>query len=99
VALISYGCSARSARHAAKVARERGLAVGCIKLLTLWPFPETQVRALTSKVRRIIVPEMNRGQMILEVQRVLGSKALVKGVNQMDGEMITPYQILGALEG
>ena len=99
VAILSYGCSARSARHAAKMARARDRAVGCIKLLTLWPFPESQVKELTTRVKQVLVPEMNRGQMMLEVQRVLAGKTMVQGVNRTDGEMISPYQILAALEG
>ena len=97
VALLSYGCSARSARHAMKIARAKGVKVDMLTLITIWPFPEKQVEALGERVDRIIVPEMNLGQLALEVERMVGRKK-VKRVGLANGEMVSPQMILEAME-
>jgi 2-oxoglutarate ferredoxin oxidoreductase subunit alpha len=97
IALLSYGASARSARHALKMARGRGLKVDLLTLLTVWPFAEAQVEALGERVERIIVPEMNLGQLAGEVERMVGRKK-VRRVSQANGEMVTPQMILDAME-
>lgn len=98
IVLVSYGASARSARHAMRIAREQGQQVGLLKLLTLWPFPEESVDRLAGRVKKFIVPEMNRGQIVLEVERVVRGRAEVRGVSRVDGELILPAQIEKALE-
>jgi 2-oxoglutarate ferredoxin oxidoreductase subunit alpha len=97
-ALLSYGASARSARHALKLARARGLKVSMLTVLTVWPFPETVVERLADQVKRLIVPEMNLGQLALEVERIAGRKKVVR-VNRANGEMVAPQAILEAIEG
>ena len=69
--VLSYGIPSRSALTAVKQARERDLKVGYIKLGVVWPFPEEQLLKLTQNAKRIIVPELNLGQVYLEVDRVL----------------------------
>ncbi len=96
-ALLSYGCSARSARHAMKLARAAGRRVDMLTLFTLWPFPEKQVEALGERVDKIIVPEMNLGQLAYEVERVVGKKKVIR-VGRANGEMVTPQMILEAME-
>jgi len=96
-ALLSYGCSARTARHVLKNIRSRGQKLDMLTLLTLWPFPEKQVEALGERVDRIYVVEMNLGQMALEVERLVGRKKVVR-VTRANGEMITPQMVLGAME-
>ena len=97
VAIVSYGASARSSRHALKIARAQGLKVDMLTLLTIWPFPEAQVEALGDRVDRIIVPEMNLGQLAYEVERMVGRKK-VKRVTRANGEMVMPQMILNAIE-
>jgi 2-oxoglutarate ferredoxin oxidoreductase subunit alpha len=97
-AILSYGASARTARHAIKLARARGQKVDLMTLFTIWPFPEAQVDALGECVDRIIVPEMNLGQLAYEVERMVGRKK-VRRVTRANGEMVTPQMILDALEG
>jgi 2-oxoglutarate ferredoxin oxidoreductase subunit alpha len=97
-AILSYGASARTARHAIKLARAGGQKVDLMTLLTIWPFPEAQVEALGERVDRIIVPEMNLGQLAYEVERMVGRKK-VRRVTRANGEMVTPQMILDALEG
>jgi 2-oxoglutarate ferredoxin oxidoreductase subunit alpha len=98
VALLSYGCSARTARHAVKLARAEGKKVDMLTLFTIWPFPERQVEALGERVDKIIVPEMNLGQLAYEVERMVGRKKVVR-VTRANGEMVTPQMVLNAMEG
>jgi 2-oxoglutarate ferredoxin oxidoreductase subunit alpha len=97
IGFIAYGASARSARHALKVARSMGKSIDMLTLLTLWPFAETQVEALAARVDRIIVPEMNQGQIATEVERLVGRHKVTR-VNRANGEMVTPQMILDALK-
>ncbi|RPJ26104.1 MAG: 2-oxoacid:acceptor oxidoreductase subunit alpha [Chloroflexi bacterium] len=96
-AILSYGASARTARHAMKQLRAKGEKVNLFTAQTLWPFPEAAVEELADSVERIIVPEMNLGQLALEVERVAGRKKVVR-VNRANGEMVTPDMILTAAE-
>ena len=96
--VVSYGSTARAARQAVKEARARGRRVGLLKLLTLWPFAEAAVDQAARTARRFLVPELNRGQVRQEVERVVKGRADVIGVNRYDGAVITPTQILQALE-
>ncbi len=95
--VVSYGGTARSARHAASLARARRHKVGFVKLLTLWPFPVDALAEAAQGVRTVIVPEMNLGQMALEVERVVGRQK-VRRVGRADGQMISPDEILAAIE-
>ncbi len=95
--VVSYGGTARAARHAVEQARARGRRVGFLRLQTLWPFPEEVVERATERIHRVVVPEMNLGQIALEVERVVGRRK-VHRVNRADGEMIHPSQILVAIE-
>ena len=97
-AIVTFGASARSARHALKIARARGEKVSMLTVLTVWPFPEAAVEHLADQVERIIVPEMNLGQMAYEVERIAGRRKVVR-VNRANGEMVTPQMILDAMEG
>jgi 2-oxoglutarate ferredoxin oxidoreductase subunit alpha len=96
-AILSYGASARTARHALKQLRAKGEKVNLFTAQTLWPFPETAVEQLADSVERIVVPEMNLGQLALEVERVAGRKKVVR-VNRANGEMVTPDMIVSAME-
>lgn len=94
IALIAYGSVARAAERTVKLAREEGLKVGLLKLLTIWPFCFEEVNKLAQKVDLIIVPEMNLGQMVLEVERASQGKCRVVPYGRVDGELINPIEIL-----
>lgn len=88
--LVAFGFSARSALGAVRRAREAGVAAGLLRLTTLWPFPGETLRQLATRAQHILVPELNRGQMLREVQRVAPSAV---GHNRTDGEVITPLEL------
>jgi 2-oxoglutarate ferredoxin oxidoreductase subunit alpha len=96
--VIAYGSTARSAAYAVRLARAKRYKVGLVVLKTIWPFHDSLVERLVGAANRVIVPEMNLGQLALEVERVVG-RSKVARVNRVDGEMITPHQILEAIEG
>ena len=97
VLIVAIGISARAARRAVVLARGRGIKAGLFRPITLWPFPEDALRAAAAGARAVLVPEMNAGQMRLEVERVLRT-AKVVGLNRYDGEPITPQQIAARAE-
>lgn len=92
--VISFGCTARSARQAVNQARAEGLKCGMIRLITVWPFPESPICRLieAGKVKRFIVPEVNLGQLRREVERLTSLPVL--RLNHAGGTMPTPDQIL-----
>ncbi|UCE32020.1 MAG: hypothetical protein JSW68_03570, partial [Burkholderiales bacterium] len=94
VLIVAIGISARSARRALALAREQGAKAGLFRPITLWPFPEQALRRAASDVRAVLVPEMNAGQLRLEVERVLHATPVV-GLNRYDGEPIAPEAIAG----
>ncbi len=94
ITLIAYGCVARSAKRAAVEARERGLKVGLVKLMTLWPFMRSAVERVIKTAKILVVPEMNMGQIVREVKRVNKGAAKVHSYNKVDGTIITPQEIL-----
>jgi len=95
--VVAYGATARSAQHAVKLARGQRAKIGQVTLLTLWPFAEAVIERVAHTARRIVVPEMNLGQLALEVERIAGRRKVVR-VNRADGEMVTPMMILEAIE-
>jgi len=96
--VFAYGSVARSARNVVKKAREKGINVGLMRPITLWPFPEKEVSNLANRAKKIIVPEMNMGQIINEIRRVVPQGVEVEGINRVDGELITPSEIMNKIE-
>ncbi len=96
--IVTSGSTTRAARAAAKEARASGMKVGVLQLISVWPFPDAEVKALSAKAGKVLVPEMNLGQMILEVQRVVDSTIPVFGFNKTNGLGITPAEILGRIK-
>ncbi len=95
--VIAYGISARIARFALTQARENGLKVGMLRLITVWPFPEEMIKELASKVKAFIVPEINCGQIALEVERCAHGRAEVIPVPHLGGGVHQPEVIVSAL--
>ncbi|CAO0823319.1 2-oxoglutarate synthase subunit KorA [Desulfarculales bacterium] len=98
VAVVAYGISARSARGAVQMAREQGLPVGMVKLNTVWPFPEEMIRDLAGRVDCLIMPEINLGQMVLELERLAAGRCRVKLVPHPGGAIISPMVVLESIQ-
>ena len=98
VAIVAYGSVARAAERTVKLAREKGIKVGLLKLVTLWPFSDGTINRLAGQVDLIIVPELNLGQMAREVQRAAEGKCRVIPYGRVDGELINPVEILSKIE-
>jgi 2-oxoglutarate ferredoxin oxidoreductase subunit alpha len=93
VAIVAYGCVARSAQSAALELRRKGIKTGVLRLITLWPFPRFPIEQMVKKIKKVVVPEMNLGQIYREVVRVNAGKAKVRQCIRVDGEMLTPDEI------
>ncbi|MBU4261027.1 MAG: 2-oxoacid:acceptor oxidoreductase subunit alpha [Proteobacteria bacterium] len=92
IAVIAYGAVSRSALRAVRLARSQGIRAGLLQLITLFPFPRKAVETVLRQCRRVLVPEMNMGQMIREVKRVNRDTEIVRH-NRVDGQFITPDEI------
>jgi 2-oxoglutarate/2-oxoacid ferredoxin oxidoreductase subunit alpha len=98
VIVVSYGAPSRSALKAVRTARNQGLKAGFIKIDVVWPFPEKMIREAVGEAPRVIVVEMNLGQIFYEVQRILpGVKAEL--APKIGGEMHLPEEILDKIKG
>lgn len=94
IAIFAYGSVARSAQRAASILRAEGVKIGLLRPAILWPFPDAVVEAAAKRVRAFVVPELNAGQLIREVRRCADGNAAVHGLARLDGELITPGQIV-----
>ncbi|MEZ7195323.1 2-oxoacid:acceptor oxidoreductase subunit alpha [Pseudodesulfovibrio karagichevae] len=94
VCVIAYGSVARSAELAVQQARSNGVKAGLLKLMTLFPYPRRQTEKILAHARTLVVPEMNMGQMSREVKRVNMGHAAVRTINRVDGQIVTPSEIL-----
>jgi 2-oxoglutarate ferredoxin oxidoreductase subunit alpha len=95
--VVSYGCTSRAAYEAIERAEASGIRVGHVRLKTLWPFPREAVSRLAKTASRIIVPEMNLGQVAGEVERVARVAEVVRLNKIGGGELITPEEILSMI--
>ena len=98
IVLIAYGCSARSAIGAMELLREQGIRAGMLQLVTVWPLPEKEIREVLSKVKTVVVPEMNLGQIAGEIRKLNDYGCKVIQANRVDGILITPKEIIAALQ-
>lgn len=98
VAIISYGSVSRAALQATSLARQAGFKVGAVQFYTIWPFDYEGLREICSKCKKVIVAELNMGQMIEEVKKALPEDTAIHSLFRYDGEILTPMQILEKLE-
>jgi 2-oxoglutarate ferredoxin oxidoreductase subunit alpha len=94
--IISYGITARAAKAVFKDQKRKGKPIALLVLKTLWPVPEKLIRETAQNFKRVIVVEMNLGQYVREVERILPGKK-IDFLGQMDGRLITPQQIEEAI--
>lgn len=95
IAVVSFGSTARTVRHTVAMARQDGIKVGLLRLITLWPFAEKHIRALDKRVKAFVVAEMNLGQMVTQVERFT-SKPVLRA-NHAGGRMMPPGPIMDAI--
>jgi 2-oxoglutarate ferredoxin oxidoreductase subunit alpha len=99
VVVISYGITSRVALRGIQLAHEAGIKkIGRIRLLSVWPFPEEQIRTLAQKVKAFVVPEMNYGQIALEVERCAAGKCKTILVPHGGGTVHNPEDIFKAIQ-
>ncbi|MCD6384195.1 2-oxoacid:acceptor oxidoreductase subunit alpha [Candidatus Sumerlaeota bacterium] len=98
ILVVTYGSTARVAKRAVRIARDEGISVGLLRVITVWPFPDEVVKQLASEVKGIIVPEQNQGQIICEVERYVRRDIPVVGVHRFDGSMMEPSQIYNTIK-
>jgi 2-oxoglutarate ferredoxin oxidoreductase subunit alpha len=99
VVVLAYGITARVARMAVDLARKKGVKVGFIRLIVIWPFPERLIHDLAGKVKAFVVPEINYGQIVLEVERCAGGRATAVCVPHAGGGVHDPDDICNAILG
>jgi 2-oxoglutarate ferredoxin oxidoreductase subunit alpha len=97
VVVVGYGITARVATWPIEMARAEGIKVGWLKLITAWPFPEDLIRQLAARIKAFVVPEINYGQMALEVERCAGGRARTLLVPHAGGDLHEPQVILEAI--
>jgi 2-oxoglutarate ferredoxin oxidoreductase subunit alpha len=97
VVIVAYGISARTAHWPMMQARQEGIRVGLLKLVSVWPFPEARLRDLARRVRAFVVPELNLGQIAREVERCAGGQARTIWVTHPGGDVHPPERVLQAI--
>ena len=95
--VISYGVTSRTAKAAIQKARENKMKVSSLIIHSVWPVPEKEIRSALKGIKKVIVPEMNSGQYIFEIQRMADANVKLIGVNTMDTKLINPEKIYDAI--
>jgi len=97
VVVVTYGITARVARAGIDLARKKGIKVGVIRLVVIWPFPEKLITKLATKIKAFVVPEINAGQIVLEVERCALGQAKAVLVPHLGGGVHNPQDIADAI--
>lgn len=100
ILVVSYGCVARSALRAVRELRSRGVKVGHFRPITLWPFPDVELEKMVKDcgIKHVIVPELNMGQMFLEIDRAVHGRCETHCKTLLNGELFKPAQIMSFIE-
>ena len=98
VVLVAYGITSRVVLRTLRLARDKGLKVGVFRPVVVWPFPERQIRELAERVKAFVVPELNYGQVVLEVERLAAGKARTILIPHGGGALHDPHDILRVVE-
>jgi 2-oxoglutarate/2-oxoacid ferredoxin oxidoreductase subunit alpha len=97
IVVVSFGITSRVAHAAVEEARRRGVKVGHLRLIITWPFPRKKIEALATFAKAFVVPELNLGQMALEVERAVAGRAPVIPVTHAGGTVHQPSEILARI--
>ncbi len=98
IAVVAYGSTSRTALRAVRDARKLGIKAGLVKLVTIWPFYDRLIEEIASQVKAIVVPEMNMGKIVREVERASRGQAKVISVPKVGGVLHHPDDILSAIK-
>jgi 2-oxoglutarate ferredoxin oxidoreductase subunit alpha len=98
VVVVAYGITSRVALRAVQMAREQGIAAGLLRPVVVWPFPEKRIKQLAEHARAFVVPEMNYGQLVWEVERCAGGRGRTVLVPHGGGTVHRPEDILQAIQ-
>jgi 2-oxoglutarate ferredoxin oxidoreductase subunit alpha len=98
IMVFAYGSTARAARQAIRIARKKRFKVGMVQPLTIWPFPDDKIAPFLEQVDTVVVPELNQGQLIGEIERLSRRQVKVVPLQRYDGELITPAQIVDVIK-
>ena len=98
IIIVAYGITARAATRAVNLARQGGIKAGLFRPITLWPFPEEAFLGVAAGARSVLVPEMNAGQLSLEIERLCSERGKTSSLGRIDGEPIEPGEILAKIE-
>lgn len=100
IIVVAYGSVGRSALRAVRDARREGIRAGFFRPITLWPFPDKELLnfAVKAKAKKILVPELNAGQMVLEVERLIKGYCEVEALSLVNGELFKPAEILNKIK-
>jgi 2-oxoglutarate ferredoxin oxidoreductase subunit alpha len=93
IVIVSYGITSRVAVRAVQMAKKAGIKVGTLRLITVWPFPEKRIKELAKKIKAFVVPEINYGQMVREVERCAQGKVPAYSVRHCGGWVHNPEDI------
>jgi 2-oxoglutarate ferredoxin oxidoreductase subunit alpha len=93
IVVIAYGTTARAARQAVHMAREKRIRAGLIRPITIWPFPQEKIRNILATAKKALVVELNMGQIVTEIERIAPHTCKVHQLNRYDGEVINPVEI------
>jgi 2-oxoglutarate ferredoxin oxidoreductase subunit alpha len=99
ILIVAFGSSAMSSLSAVRQAREKGVKAGLFRPKTIWPFPSAALYEIAAKTKRVIVAEMNLGQIAREVERTVAGKTQVERLGKVNGELFKPEEILSVIMG
>ena len=98
ICIVAFGIASRVSKNAIKAAREKGIKVGMIRPITLWPFPEKAMKEAAKKVKAFISVEMSMGQLIEDVKLYSECAKPVYLCNRAGGMIPSPEQVLASIE-
>jgi len=98
LAVVSFGSSAMAALSAVRRSCGEGYKVGMLRLKTIWPFPSALIRRLLAPAKKILVPEMNLGQLAIEIERAAGCERPVIRLGKVNGDLFHPDEVFAAIK-
>ncbi len=98
ICVVAFGIAARVSKNAVTAARKKGIKVGLIRPITLWPFPKEALKKAADKVKGFISVELSMGQMIEDIKLSTECKKPVELCNRTGGMIPTPEEVLASIE-